>query len=245
MSTAESCCTRTPIGTNQKVPVVKIANLDTYVTGNTSSKSGVVVIYDIFGFYPQTLQGADLLAAQTGAVTFVPDVLENWYALHDWIPPDNEEKRIAFQTFFAENAAPPLVLPKVNAWLAEAKGKYPSVEKWGILGLCWGGKIAVLESTEGTSYAVSGQVHPGLYDANDAKNAVIPHVVLASKDESTDVTAEYKAIFEKSSLDSYVETYTTMHHGWMGARADLDDAENKKEYERGYKEIGAFFSKYL
>ena len=29
MSTAESCCTRTPIGTNRKVPVVKIANLDT------------------------------------------------------------------------------------------------------------------------------------------------------------------------------------------------------------------------
>ncbi|EEA23084.1 conserved hypothetical protein [Talaromyces marneffei ATCC 18224] len=245
MSTAESCCTRTPIGTNQKVPVVKIANLDTYVAGNTSSKTGLVVIYDIFGFYTQTLQGADLLAAQTGAVTFVPDVLENEYALHSWLPPDTEEKRIAFEGFFKDTAAPPLVLPKVKAWLAEAKGKYPSIEKWGILGVCWGGKIAILNSTEGSDFAVSGQVHPGLYDGADAKNAVIPHVVLASKEESTDVTAEYKAAFDKSTLGSYVDTYATMHHGWMGARANLEDPENKKEYYRGYKEIGDFYSKYL
>lgn len=112
------------------------------VAGNTSSKTGIVVIYDIFGFYPQTLQGADLLAAQTGAVTFVPDVLENEYALQAWFPPDNEEKRNNLTTFFKETAAPPVVLPKVNAWIAEAKAKYPSVEKWGILGLCWGGKVS-------------------------------------------------------------------------------------------------------
>lgn len=100
------------------------------------------MIYDIFGFYPQTLQGADLLAAQTGAVTFVPDVLENEYALHAWFPPDNEEKRNNITNFFKEAAAPPLILPKVNAWLAEAKAKYPSVEKWAIFGLCWGGKVS-------------------------------------------------------------------------------------------------------
>lgn len=72
-----------------------------------------------------------------------------------------------------------------------------------------------------------------MYDATDAKNAVIPHVCLASKNGSTDVTAEYKAIFDKGSLGSYVDTYSTMYHGWMGARANLDDAENKKEFERG------------
>ena len=89
-----------------------------------------------------------MLATQTGAVTFVPDVLENEYALHAWFPPDNEEKRTALQTFFKETAVPPLILPKVNAWLAEAKVKYPSVEKWGIFGLCWGGKVRVLFNVE-------------------------------------------------------------------------------------------------
>lgn len=70
-----------------------------------------------------------------------------------------------------------------------------------------------------------------MYDATDAKNAVIPHVCLASKDESTNVAAEYKAIFDEGSLGSYVDMYSTMHHSWIGARVNLDDAENKKEFE--------------
>jgi dienelactone hydrolase len=75
-------------------------------------------------------------------VTFVPDVLENEYALKAWVPPDNEEKLSALMTFLKETAAPPSILPKVQSWLEEAKSKYPSVEKWGILGLCWGGKVS-------------------------------------------------------------------------------------------------------
>jgi hypothetical protein len=47
------------------------------------------------------------------------------------------------------------------------------------------------------------------------------------------VTEAYKAVFAEGSLGSVADTYPTMHHGWMGARADLEDAENKKEYERG------------
>lgn len=42
-----------------------------------------------------------------------------------------------------------------------------------------------------------------------------------------------------------VETYAHMHHGWMGARAKLADAENLKEYESGYNKVAAFFAKHL
>lgn len=115
--------------------------IDLDVSGNTSSKKAIVVVYDIFGFYPQTLQGADSLAAQTDAVTFVPDLLDKEYALHEWIPTDTEEKKNKLYGFFGKVAAPFLILPKLQAWMAEAKSKYPGVEKWGILGLCWGGKV--------------------------------------------------------------------------------------------------------
>ncbi|KAH8704137.1 dienelactone hydrolase [Talaromyces proteolyticus] len=241
-----ACCSRTPIGASEAVPVQQIGGLDTYVAGNTSSKRGVIIIYDIFGFYSQTLQGADRLAEQLGAVALVPDFLEGVYAEHSWTPPDTEEKKAAFSSFFANTAAPPLNIPKVNAVITEAKSKFPSVEKWGVVGLCWGGKLSALVSTQGTEFAVSGQVHPGLFDAKDAKAIVIPHIVLASKDEDASTTAAYKvALEERAGLDSYVDTYSTQHHGWMGARADLDDAENKKEFERGYKEIGDFFAKHL
>ena len=42
-----------------------------------------------------------------------------------------------------------------------------------------------------------------------------------------------------------VETYATMPHGWMGARANLSNPDNLKEYERGYNQLAGFFAKYL
>lgn len=60
---------------------------------------------------------------------------------------------------------------------------------------------------------------------------MIPHIVLASKGEDVDVVKAYAKIFE--GKEGVVETYGTMHHGWMGARANLEDGANLKEYERG------------
>lgn len=35
--------------------------------------------------------------------------------------------------------------------------------------------------------------------------------------------------------------YPTMHHGWGGARADLEDEENKREFEDVYGRLATFF----
>ena len=43
---------------------------------------------------------------------------------------------------------------------------------------------------------------------------------------------EYTEALEESK-DNVVEKYASMHHGWMGARAKLEDKENLKEFERG------------
>jgi dienelactone hydrolase len=36
-----------------------------------------------------------------------------------------------------------------------------------------------------------------------------------------------------------------MFHGWMGARANLSDETNAREYERGYKQVAEFLAKYI
>lgn len=46
------------------------------VTGPVEAKKAIVDAYDIFGIAPQTLQGADALAAALGVLVFVPDVLK-------------------------------------------------------------------------------------------------------------------------------------------------------------------------
>lgn len=44
---------------------------------------------------------------------------------------------------------------------------------------------------------------------------------------------EYWEALEKNNKENVVEKYGDMHHGWMGARANLEDKENLKEFERG------------
>lgn len=77
--------------------------------------------------------------------------------------------------------------------------------------------------------AVSGS----LLDPADASALTIPHVVLASKDESADAVAAYADIITNNGKGGLVETYPTMWHGWMGARADLAAEESRTEYLRG------------
>lgn len=94
-------------------------------------------------------------------------------------------------------------------------------------------QVVALSSTANTLFTASGQVHPGKLEAADAKALTIPHIVLASNGEPEDVVSEYKEILVGEGKPNVVETYGTMHHGWMGARAKLGEEENLKEYTRG------------
>lgn len=82
-------------------------------------------------------------------------------------------------------------------------------------------------------------------DAQDAEALSVPYICLASPGEPADVVAQYKEILSRPGKVGVVETYETMFHGWMGARAKLDDEQNRAEYERGYTQVGEFFEKYL
>jgi dienelactone hydrolase len=129
-----------------------------------------------------------------------------------------------------------------------ANVRFKDVNSWGGIGLCWGGKVVALLSGPGSIFSVSGQVHPGRLAREDAEKISIPHIVLASNGEDAKVVEEYKEILEgreEGKARGVVETYGTMHHGWMGARAKLGEEENLKEYERGYNQLAGFFGKHL
>lgn len=61
----------------------------------------------------------------------------------------------------------------------------------------------------------------------------IPHIVLASDGEDAEVVKEYADILVGEGKSGVVETYKGMHHGWMGARAKLNEEANLREYTRG------------
>lgn len=67
----------------------------------------------------------------------------------------------------------------------------------------------------------------------DAEKLAVPFICLFSKADGTpELMKEYQEALEKKK-ENVVETYGTMGHGWMGARANFGDPEGVKEFERG------------
>lgn len=91
----------------------------------------------------------------------------------------------------------------------------------------------------------SNDDHGRRLEAQDAEALTVPYICLASPGEPADAVVLYKEILAKPGKVGVVETYDSMFHGWMGARAKLDDEKNRAEYERGYKQTADFFDKYL
>ena len=71
-------------------------------------------------------------------------------------------------------------------------------------------------------------------ETKDVEALTVPFICLFSKQDGTpELEREYGLALEKKDKANVVEKYGSMHHGWMGARANLEDGENLKEYERG------------
>lgn len=70
----------------------------------------------------------------------MPDFFEGRAADISWYPPDNKEKEKKLGEFFQTQAAPPKTLPRIPKIIDELS-KSKGIEKWAIIGFCWGGKV--------------------------------------------------------------------------------------------------------
>ena len=93
-----------------------------------------------------------------------------------------------------------------------------------------------------STFKAAAECHPAMVDPSDAEQINIPLCMLASKDETAEDVTKFEANLKGPR---HVETFGDQIHGWMGARGDLKVERNKSEYERGYKTVIEFFTKYL
>ncbi|KAK5075310.1 hypothetical protein LTR64_001515 [Lithohypha guttulata] len=242
----EACCKIPPIvdeGYSPKGKYIELNGTKTYVTGPDTATSAILSIYDIFGFFPQTIQGADILAysdSEHPYQVFMPDFFEGNPADMAWYPPNNEDKKQKFNDWF-KSAAPPKHLPKVPQLIKAAEEQNKSIKSWGVIGYCWGGKMTSIIASK-NNFKAAVQTSPAMVDSSDAEKVVIPMMVLASKDEPVE---EVKKYGEKLTVKNHIETFDDQLHGFMSARADLKDEKVKKEYERGYRLALQFFHEHL
>lgn len=108
------------------------------------------------------------------------------------------------------------MVPRVLELSKSINKTFAKVEKLGIFGFCWGGKLASLACQDGKdSFVVAVQTSPARIDPDEAKKVSVPMALLLSGDEDSEVAGKYAANLTKESL---IERFETQIHGWMSAR---------------------------
>ncbi|KAI0549460.1 Alpha/Beta hydrolase protein [Xylaria curta] len=241
---SEACCRVPPVvgeGYEPKGRYIELDGLKTYVTGPTDADKAILVAYDIFGFFPQTLQGADILATGDAQV-FMPDFFNGNPAKMEWYPPVSDEQKAIMGEWF-KTAQWSIHKPKLPGILQAAAKTNPNIKAWGVVGYCWGGKMAsMVGGDEPGLFKVAVQTSPAAIDAEEGARVKIPTMLLASNGESA---ADVKQYEERLTVPKYVERFNDQLHGWMSARADLKDDRVKSEYERGYALALKFLHEHL
>jgi dienelactone hydrolase len=93
-----------------------------------------------------------------------------------------------------------------------------------------------LLSADASPFVASAQCHPAMLDPEDAKKLTIPHFCLATKDEDPVAVEKFKEAVEANEnirAKSTVIRWEGTFHGFMAARANLQDKDNLEYYEKG------------
>ena len=92
----------------------------------------------------------------------MPDFFKGEPLPLDAFPTGDDQRKIkAAAEFMATKANLGKCLELLMEVRRDVAVKYESVKAWGIYGLCWGGKLAILASGEDTQFIASAQAHPG------------------------------------------------------------------------------------
>ncbi|KAH9891060.1 Alpha/Beta hydrolase protein [Cubamyces lactineus] len=247
-NTNVACCTIPPVKSDYqpKGSYKSYAGFSkVYVTGpEKPGNVALVCVYDIFGFKPQTQQGADILAEKLNAQVLMPDFFEPaqpWPV--DKFPPQTDEEKGKLQAFFGGPAKPQDAVSKLinvgKALKSEGAG-------WvGTFGFCWGGKVTILAgSAASTPFDAVAAIHPAMLNHGDVTELKVPLGLYPSNDEPVDESKQILEIISKKPISdkSDYKLYDSFH-GFAAARANLDDPENKRHYEDLYARLATFFAK--
>ncbi|KAI1286593.1 Alpha/Beta hydrolase protein [Xylaria venustula] len=242
-----ACCNVPPVvsdGYRPKGSYVQAGGKKTYVTGPSDATKGLVSIFDIFGFFSQTLQGADILAtggANQQYKVFMPDWFDGKPCPLEWYPPDTEEKQAKLDEWFGKNS-PFDVAAALPGYVKALQEANPSINSWGIVGYCWGGKVIELVTSQASSnpFSIAVACHPAMVNPSGADNIGVPYGLIASMEEPVETIKDFES---RLKVPHRVEIFGDQVHGFMAARADLNDGHVKAEYARTYQVVLDFLGK--
>jgi dienelactone hydrolase len=102
--------------------------------------------------------------------------------------------------------------------------------------------VSVVTSNKLCQFAAGAQCHPAMLDPSEAAGIEMPLLMIASGDEDADTVKQYE---DGLKVPKHFERFGGQVHGFMTARADLEDEKVKAEYERAYRLVISFFDKHV
>ncbi|EEB91195.1 hypothetical protein MPER_10485, partial [Moniliophthora perniciosa FA553] len=179
-NTNAACCSIPPVQSDYKPKGTYTSHgkfNKVYVTGPASS--------DNANIFPQTQQGADIIASSLKTRVYMPDFFEPDGPFPiDKFPPQTDEEKQQLQDFFGGTANPADNIAKLVTFGKTLKEE--GAKRVGAYGFCWGGKVTVSSGDENTPFDAVSIVHPAMLSAEDASKLSVPLAIYVSKDEPVD-----------------------------------------------------------
>jgi len=232
-----------------------IAGVGCYVAQGSGNKGTVLLATDIYGLGIQNPKIiADTIAKQGGFQVVVPDVFKgdaispNDFKLpkHSSEGPPSQEQQDAngkaMGDWVGRGHSPDETFPLLQKVLDAVKSEGPV----GIIGYCYGGRLAATAAIKGLAPVVIN--HPAMLSPEEASQ-VQSNVLLNQADFdpmfSGEVKETWNEVLKKNGkLSSLSKTYPSTVHGF-GCRPDLSQAELKTAYEQALANSVAFFKENL
>jgi len=183
---------------------------DFYITGRGNRKA-LIMTPDIFGGHPNAYQLCDILASH-GFLVVMPDYFRGTR------PPESRDQIRAWIGGFSYAG---VIKPIIEEAVAILKAL--GATSIGMLGLCWGGKMAVQANADRLVSCIASP-HPSFVDENDAKAATGPWLLMPTKTDPP--MLEAKAVMETNQwkAQNVFIRFDDQIHGFLGARGDWSDA---------------------
>lgn len=197
----------------------KVHDFELYSVGE--GKKVILVVYDIFGVHPNTVQLCDILA-QSGFRVILPDFFKG----DKWSEGFDDMQKL--YSWIGKVSAPEIINTVFTQSLQHITEDQGSDFTVGLLGFCWGAKVCFSFAPLDDRVKALGGVHPSFLNIDHAKGANVPIMLLNSKDEPLmeDIQAELNS--KPFAGKNIWKVYPTMHHGFCAARGDWTNEEQAK-----------------
>ncbi|WOO78917.1 putative AIM2 family protein [Vanrija pseudolonga] len=238
---SHQCCTLAPAQAEYtpKGEYADFNGLKTYWTGPTDTGKAVLYVYDVFGFSPQALQGADLLAS-AGYRVAIPDFLQGNYATPEMFSGTPEGNAARAKLFGGFPGVPTSQSEQIGKALDGLKAQ--GYAKVGASGFCWGWK-AIVSAEKVNEFDAISAAHPSFIDVADAEKIKGTPVLLlpsGGEDKAT-VDGLYAALEKANPGNNFIKWYPDDVHGFAAARADLKDDKQRGAFHDAFVQFTNFF----